>query len=179
MNDERLRAQDWVDAGLVDLAHKGFTALKADSLAKRLGVSRGSFYWHFADVGAFHDAVLQRWRQIAMEEVITAVEGSAGDRMSALLKRVLQAESKLEIAVRTWAVGNEQAKRAVQVIDRGRLDYVRGLLVAAGMPKRNAEARARILYWAYLGYALSGQKLEAGALQDIMNELTSLATLPL
>ncbi|CAN0507682.1 unnamed protein product, partial [Phaeothamnion confervicola] len=67
MADDRLTARDWVNAGLKALARSGFTALKADTLSKALGVSRGSFYWHFADVGAFHAAVLQRWREVAYE----------------------------------------------------------------------------------------------------------------
>jgi AcrR family transcriptional regulator len=175
MKDNRLTAKDWVDAGLADLARKGFTALKAETLAKRLGVSRGSFYWHFADVGAYHGAILQRWREIAMEEIIAGVERDTGDRMTALLHRVFMAESRLEMAVRTWAISEERAGRAVEAVDRERLAYVQGLLVAAGRDKRQAEARARILYWTYLGYALSGKKLEPGALQAVLEEMAGLA----
>src|SRR5213080_4575890 len=59
---EQLSAKDWLDQGLKTLSERGFTALKAEPLAKALGVSRGSFYWHFADVGAFHTAILKHWR---------------------------------------------------------------------------------------------------------------------
>ena len=55
---DQLSAQDWLDQGLKTLADSGFTALKAEPLAKAMGVSRGSFYWHFADIGAFHAAIL-------------------------------------------------------------------------------------------------------------------------
>ena len=58
MSGERLGPREWVNAGLRALSRSGFTALKAESLSKSLGVSRGSFYWHFADVGAFQAAVL-------------------------------------------------------------------------------------------------------------------------
>ena len=51
---DQLSAKDWVDQGLKALASSGFTALKAEPLAKALRVSRGSFYWHFADIAAFH-----------------------------------------------------------------------------------------------------------------------------
>ena len=50
---DQLSAKDWVDQGLKALASRGFTALKAEPLAKALRVSRGSFYWHFADIAAF------------------------------------------------------------------------------------------------------------------------------
>src|SRR6476619_2513644 len=71
---EQRSAQDWVDLGLKTLAKSGFTALKAEPLAKAMGVSRGSFYWHFADIGAFHAAILARWREVATEQIIAGVE---------------------------------------------------------------------------------------------------------
>ncbi len=49
---DQLSAKDWLDQGLKTLAESGYTALKAEPLAKAMGVSRGSFYWHFADVEA-------------------------------------------------------------------------------------------------------------------------------
>ena len=52
MKTDQLSARDWLDQGLKTLARSGFTALKAEPLAKAMGVSRGSFYWHFADIGA-------------------------------------------------------------------------------------------------------------------------------
>src|SRR5580704_10880646 len=59
---EQLSARDWLDLGLKVLARSGFAALKAEKLAKMMGVSRGSFYWHFADIAAFHAAILKHWR---------------------------------------------------------------------------------------------------------------------
>src|SRR5262245_40944342 len=74
---DQLSAQDWVDQGLKALAKSGFTALKADPLAKTMGVSRGSFYWHFADIGAFHAAILKRWREVTTEQTITDLEADS------------------------------------------------------------------------------------------------------
>ena len=75
---DQLSAKDWLDQGLKALAEGGFTALKAEPLAKIMGVSRGSFYWHFADVEAFHKAILRHWRDVAAERIIADVEASAG-----------------------------------------------------------------------------------------------------
>src|SRR5438045_6686686 len=80
---DQLSAKDWLDQGLKTLARSGFTALKAEPLAKAMGVSRGSFYWHFADIGAFHAAVLARWREVATEQIIAGVEAArSGNRDS-------------------------------------------------------------------------------------------------
>ena len=67
---ERLTAQDWIDFALKTLAREGFNALKADVLARKLGVSRGSFYWHFAELRAFHAQVIAHWKQTATEAII-------------------------------------------------------------------------------------------------------------
>src|SRR6185369_16750751 len=111
----KLSAQDWVKAGLRALANSGFAALKADSLAKALKVSRGSFYWHFADIGAFHDAVLQRWQEIAYENIVEEVEGAPGDRLQNLLNRAFRPDSPLERAVRAWATAEPKAKAKAMV----------------------------------------------------------------
>jgi AcrR family transcriptional regulator len=58
---DQLSAKDWLDQGLKALAANGVTALKAEPLAKAMGVSRGSFYWHFDDIGAFRTAILAYW----------------------------------------------------------------------------------------------------------------------
>ena len=86
---DQLSARDWLDQGLKTLAKNGFTALKADPLAKAMGVSRGSFYWHFADIAAFHAAILKHWREVAAERVIADLEATPEDRdaLALLLQR--------------------------------------------------------------------------------------------
>ena len=71
---DQLSAKDWLEAGLDALAASGFTALKAEPLAKALNVSRGSFYWHFADLNAYHSAILGHWREVAAERIIADLE---------------------------------------------------------------------------------------------------------
>ena len=79
------------NAGLKALAKSGLSALKADTLAKKLGVSRGSFYWHFADVSAFRAAILKRWREIMLENIIEEIERVPDDRLEALIDRAFAA----------------------------------------------------------------------------------------
>src|SRR5256714_13364855 len=105
---DQLSAQDWLDLGLKTLARSGFRALKAEPLAKAMGVSRGSFYWHFADIGAFHAAVLARWREVATEQIIAGVEAARDrngdeDPLAVLLRLTFGSKLMLEKAVRSWA----------------------------------------------------------------------------
>lgn len=176
---DQLSAQDWLDQGLKTLATQGFAALKAEPLAKAMGVSRGSFYWHFADIGAFHAAILKAWREIAAEAIIANVEAaSAGaDPVTVLLQRVYSEKLALERAVRCWATFDAAAKAAVQAIDRRRLDYVEGLIRAKGVAADLAQTRAQILYWAFLGYALSDKPLSKAQREVVIAELARIASL--
>lgn len=176
MNDQ-LSARDWINEGLKALASRGFTALKAEPLAKALRVSRGSFYWHFADIAAFHAAVLARWHEVAAEQIIANVEATSTDEnpLALLLRRVFGERLTLERAVRTWASVDCAARTAVQAIDRRRLGYVEKLLTQSGLSPDAARARAQILYWAFLGFALSDQPLPKARQQAVLDELIRLA----
>jgi AcrR family transcriptional regulator len=176
MNDQ-LSAKDWLDQGLKTLASRGFTALKAEPLAKAMGVSRGSFYWHFADIAAFHAAILARWHEVAAEQIIANVEAASKDEnpLALLLRRVFGERLMLERAVRTWASIDPAARAAVQAIDRRRLSYVEGLLAQSGLSAEIARARAQILYWAFLGFALSDQPLPKARQQAVVDELVRMS----
>jgi AcrR family transcriptional regulator len=174
---EQLSARDWLDQGLRTLAHDGFTALKAEPLAKAMGVSRGSFYWHFADIGAFHAAILAHWRDVAAERIIANVEASSKDDnpLAVLLRQAFGGKLALENAVRTWATLDPVARAAVQAIDRRRLSYVENLLKASGLADDVARARAQILYWAFLGFALSDKPLPRARQAAVLDELLRIA----
>jgi AcrR family transcriptional regulator len=102
---DQLAARDWLDQGLKALAASGHAALKAEPLAKAMGVSRGSFYWHFADIGAFHAAILKHWREVAAEQIIANVEAAAKHEnpLPVLLRQAFSGKLALEKAVRSWA----------------------------------------------------------------------------
>jgi len=174
---DQLSAQDWLDQGLKTLAKAGFTALKAEPLAKAMGVSRGSFYWHFTDISAFHAAILRHWREIAAEQIIAGVEAAAGteNALAVLLRRVFGERLTLERAVRIWASVDPAARAAVQAIDRRRLGYVESLMMQSGLSTEVARARAQILYWAFLGFALSDQPLPKAQQKAMLDEMLRIA----
>jgi AcrR family transcriptional regulator len=173
---DQLSAKDWLDQGLKTLAASGFTALKAEPLAKALGVSRGSFYWHFADIGAFHAAILKHWREVAAEQIIADVEAASDDPVPLLLRRAFGGSLALESAVRSWAAHDPLARAAVRAIDRRRLSYVETLLRTSGLAPDVARARAQILYWAFLGFALSDKPLPRARQAAVLDELTRMAS---
>lgn len=151
--ETRLSREDWLDQALKTLARHGPKGLKADALAKELGVSRGSFYWHFPNTDAFRAAVLAHWRSRTTEAVISYVEDAAADdsRLNVLMKRALTGEDRLEQAIRAWAAQDRAAAEMIAEVDRVRTDYLTKLLRAAGLASDTARLRARFLYWANLG----------------------------
>jgi AcrR family transcriptional regulator len=174
---DQLSAKDWLDQGLRTLARDGFTALKAEPLAKAMGVSRGSFYWHFADIGAFRAAILKYWREVATEQIIADLEAVADndDPLPLLVRRAFGTKPALENAARTWATVDPAARAAVQAIDERRLNYVESMFKASGLSPEMARARAQILYWAYLGYALSDKPLPPKRQAAMLEELLRIA----
>ena len=172
MND-RLTANDWIDLALSTLAREGAVALKADVLARTLKVSRGSFYWHFRDLPAFHAAVIARWRELATEAIISDVEQRAlpPDRLEALLRRAFGHDGRIELHLRAWAAQHADAARAIADVDRRRRGYIERLLTDGGVPEADARTRASILYWAYLGAITARSTLTGGELDRIVAEL--------
>ena len=175
---DQLSAKDWLDQGLKTLAARGFTALKAEPLAKAMGVSRGSFYWHFADIAAFRAAILKHWREVAAEQIIANLEAASDhdDPVSLLLRQAFGGKLALENAVRTWATVDPLARTAVQAIDRRRLGYVERMLGASGFAPGVVRARAQIFYWAFVGFARSDKPLPRARQRAVLDELLRMAS---
>ncbi len=178
---KRLTAQDWIDFALKTLAREGFAALKADVLARKLGVSRGSFYWHFAELGTFHARVIEHWRLVATEAIIAGLEryDTREQRLDMLLRGAFGHSALMEIRMRAWADENAQAARVMNDIDRRRRAYIEQLLVQAGVAPSLAATRSQLLYWAYLGAALNRSRLTGAQLDRIVAELKLIGLGPL
>ena len=173
---ERLSKAVWVVAGLKALAHDGGVGLKADIIAKQLGVSRGSFYWHFADLDAFHAAVVEAWQDAAVDAVLRLLEGDVVGRLRQLIVIALHADPALEIGMRAWAAGSTRARAAVEEVDARRLDHLARMLAQAGVESEISKARAHVIYWTYLGSALSRAKVEDDVMERLIDELVTMAT---
>ncbi len=152
---ERLSKAAWLKHGLKALTQSGFQSLKADRLAKTLGVSRGSFYWHFPDLASYHRALLDEWQRVTTDQVIAEMEQAHAEesRLADLIKRAYFAtqQAKLDNAIRQWAHIDTIVQRRIKKIDQLRIDYLTRLLSRAGLAQSQAESRARFVYAASLG----------------------------
>ena len=161
----RLDKSDWIKAGLSTLAAAGSDAVRVERLANDLGVTKGSFYWHFKDRQALLEVMLQHWKTVATQAVINEVEARGGDskvRLRTLFEIVMQSDGRLELAIRAWAAIDKAVAKAVKSIDRKRIGYTEQLFQELGFSPPEATARARFAYHALIGqYALGGGKAPA------------------
>lgn len=174
---QRLVAQDWIDFGLSVLEREGFEALKAGQLSRELGVTRGSFYWHFTDLADYHSRLIEHWQDLATRSVIEEIERveSPRPRLAELLRRAFSNTSGLELRMRAWADKNAVAANALHAIDDQRTAYMARLLCSTGVEEAVADTRARLLYWSYIGALFSRVPLPPNDLQIIVSELLAMA----
>lgn len=151
----RKSRNDWLRAALRRLARDGVDRVLVEPLAKDMGVTKGSFYWHFRDRADLLDAMLERWAEIATEAVITQAEAAGSEPLARLERLVGLAtegfDAELELALRDWARRDAAVAAALEEVDRRRMAYLRQLLREAGFEAVDAEARAFLLYSALLG----------------------------
>ena len=156
--EDRLTRQDWLTAALSTLARDGVAALRVEPLAKRLGVTKGSFYWHFADRPALLASVLVEWERRATDAVIDEVEAAGGDaaaRLMNLFRIAATADGRLERAVRAWAATDAAAVAVQGRVDARRHAYLTAQFSAAGFAASEAASRARIAYrWVMGGFVM-------------------------
>ncbi len=133
MTSSRLTPDDWLTAGFAALQSDGPALLAAEPLARRMGTTKGSFYWHFADVPAFHTAMVHAWQDRATAALSDALrnEGSADQRLRGLGRSILTDD--LETAMRIWAMTNASVREATARVDADRLTYINLLLREMGL----------------------------------------------
>lgn len=162
---DALSREDWVAAALGALVSGGIEAVKVERLAAALGVSKGSFYWHFQNRAALLDAMLDYWTRNFTAQLIENSSGpaQARERLLILADEALSARFgeidvvQAESALRAWAMQDGQAARALQAMDRARLDHLTRELAAMGAPAARAAVLAKGIYMTLLGLSQARQ----------------------
>lgn len=153
----KLSRDEWVEGAFEAITDGGIDALRVEPLARRLKVTKGSFYHHFENRRALHLAMLAEWERRGTEQVIDDVIGEAStplEQLRSLAKATFApnpVSDGIETSIRSWAAVDETVAEAVARVDERRLGFVAGLLRAAGMPKGLAERRARLMYRVLIG----------------------------
>lgn len=133
MRTPRLTPDHWITAGFDALHSGGPNTLAAEPLARQLGTTKGSFYWHFKDLPAYHDALISQWLDQAMTAMVTMLErdGAADQRLRDFGAQVLG--DPIEPSMRIWAQTNPDLAGKLRTLDAERLTYLTTLLRQLGL----------------------------------------------
>lgn len=152
----------WVDEASRALASAGPDAVRVEAIAARLGVTKGGFYWHFADRGALLTRVLADWEHAFVDDIIEQVDHDATEP-SARLRRLFELANQfarseygpaLELAIREWARRDKAVAKRVRRVDTRRMAYLRTLFRDLGLPDEVAEARSMLAFALFVGNGL-------------------------
>jgi AcrR family transcriptional regulator len=152
----RTPRRSWIDEGLRALAAGGPDAVRIEPLARALGVTKGGFYWHFADRGALLEEMLDTWERVGVDEVIERVESEAGDARAKLRRLFAIAASgdevlRTDLAVRDWSRRDKTVAQRLRRVDNRRMDYMRSLFAAFCPDEDEVEARCMLAFSVWIG----------------------------
>ena len=162
----RLSADDWIQAGFALLADTGPNTLRIDRLCGRLNVTKGSFYWHFTDIGSYRAALVDAWGRLDDQrrrpfENMPGVEPR--DRLAVMMQTFVDTEHwALERAMRVWALTDGSVLASVQRSDRRVFQAVHQAFVDCGFGPEEAGLRSAVMFAAGVGL-LHGAGLDGAA----------------
>lgn len=143
---KRLTREDWLSLALEHLA-KGQTGLTIDKFVESLGVTKGSFYWHFRNLKEFQVALVDYWDTHFTQNVIENLEhmeAGPGERLWVIMETVCKNDlARYDVAVRAWAMQKKELTDRVRSVDESRIRTVRALFRELGFSGKALAMRTR------------------------------------
>jgi AcrR family transcriptional regulator len=151
----RTPRSSWIAAGLRALAAGGPDAVRVESLAQAMGVTKGGFYWHFADRNELLAAMLDTWERRSTDEVIERVEREGGDAMSKAQRAGALTFGdelrEIDLAIRDWSRRDRAVAARLRRVDNRRMDYLRTQFATFCTDEDDLEARCMIAFAVAVG----------------------------
>ena len=154
---KQLQRFDWLQQALEIFVAEGIDAVRITRLAGDLGVTRGSFYWHFANRADLIDALVRFWqdKNTAAIERSVADAQSLADGILRFFETCLDSERfdpRLDLAAREWARRSSRIRTLLDQEDAARIEALRLFYLRFDYPMPAALIRARVLYYAQIGF---------------------------
>lgn len=148
----------WLDAAYEMLVSNGIEAVKVMALAKKLNLSRTGFYWFFADLGALHAEMIERWERRNTGNLVAACEVPAANVCQALF-HVMDCwldpklfDARLDLAIRNWARIDAGLQHRLNEADQCRLDAIAQLFRRYDFSHEQAKTRSMTVIYTQIGY---------------------------
>lgn len=149
---KRMTREDWLRRALEVVATKGHAKLRIHELVTHLGVTRGSFYWHFKDRDEFVRALVDHYHGWSTDQVMVEVErvgGDASQRLKTVMRFVAEKDlGRYEVAMMSWGVQEPVVETSFRLAIQRRMEFIRSLFVQLGYTGQELETRTR----AFVGY---------------------------
>lgn len=155
LEKHRLSAEDWEQAALELIREQGVTAVAVEPLAKRLGVTKGSFYWHFANRDALIQGALDRWEKNDIRTFTRTIDliNDPHDKMRAFFLRTRkETDSHVVFSALFRAVDHPLVKPFMQRVSERRIEFLTQGYVELGLSETVATNRARLTFMSYVGF---------------------------
>jgi len=180
-----LQPSDWIRAGFARLAQEGIHSMSVEALSRDLGVSKGSFYWHFQDREDLLGKMMSQWEQEETEWLSAEVDrGSAATRWAKFVEHTAQPQRvRVEVAIRAWARRDERVAVIVTSMEKKKTAVIAQILREIGFAPVAAESWSEVVLLVCLGWvdraARDGEFQSAGrALSDFLSEMLLAASSP-
>jgi AcrR family transcriptional regulator len=146
---DQLNQEAWLERALEVLRDEGIQGVRVERLARDLGVTKGSFYWHFSDREELFRGILDYWSKLYNDVIIDNPEFSKDPPSEGLLSAVTKVRhdglDKYEMAIRAWASHDAEVDRVVREVYARRKKFVKGLFLKIGFSTTEAEVRTRLM----------------------------------
>ena len=141
----RFTRQRWLESSLEVLDRRGTPGLILEEITRELGVSTGSFYWHFASHGEYLRALAEYWAEVTTQAVVdrlAAVEGTPRERLRMLMQEIVQRHARrLDLQFRSLAISYPEVRRIVERVDKTRFKLVESLFADLGFRGNDLKVR--------------------------------------
>lgn len=155
---------EWAWAGFKALAKHGLEGVKVEKLAKLLGISKGPFYWRYANRDALLSEMLGLWKHFTVWVIEqNSVPLTPRGRIESLAEGLVQVNwrgvdvVRVESAIRAWALSDANAAIVVSEVDRMRVGFLETQLCAMGVPAAKALTLAQAVYLGLGGFYAAHQ----------------------
>ena len=148
---------EWVAMARKQLIREGVAGLKIDRLAKRLGVTRGGFYWRFSGLKDLLDSLLEDWVETNAQSALKALRGPGEPvqrftRMMHVYIDEIGFDPTYDLAVREWARLSPKVDQAARKMDDDIIAGLAQLFRDARYSSDEALIRARIVHYHQVGF---------------------------
>jgi AcrR family transcriptional regulator len=157
MGAQRTPRERWVEAGLRALGDGGVDAVRVESLAKSLGVTKGGFYGYFTDRNALLEAMLDAWERESVDDVLDRVEQETGDVLerARLAGRLTFSSDRLlpiDLAIRDWSRRDPAVAERLRRVDNRRMQVLRDAIGTIRDDPDEVEAWSLLAFCAAIGH---------------------------